>query len=164
MYAPFPKHACGREWYPTLKYNEFHTLHTVLSVALPFPVWRACGKRSLRERQGNLSSHSKPAPVLRRPPGPLGRTNLSVLITVTDQNHGSQVIISGPRFLSPDCTSLISDNMLKVKHASLSSSFILKCMKFAVWLRTKVTQDFRKEIFLHMAVCRRQDQKGQKKY
>nr|XP_035962574.1 androgen-induced gene 1 protein isoform X1 [Halichoerus grypus] len=60
--------------------------------------WRACRGHSLRGREGNLSAYCKPASILRRPPGPSGRSNLSVLITVTDQSHWSQVIISGPRF------------------------------------------------------------------
>lgn len=121
--------------------------------------WQMCHDHSQKGRKGNLGSCSTPASILRRPPGRSGRTNLSVLITATDQS-----LVSSHHFrakiLSPDCISLISDNMLKVKRASLPSRFLLKFMNFAVCLERKVAEDFQKEIFFHASACRWQHLKG----
>lgn len=163
MHTPFPKHVCGHEWYPNLKDNEFYRLHLAFAVALlRFHVWLACCKHNLKRRGGNLSSGSKPAAILRKPPGPSGRTNLSVIITVTDQNHGYLVIISWPRFCLQTLAHSFLTTRWKWNTPPHPSSFLLKFMNFAVLLKLKVAWDFQNEISLHPSACRWQDLRGWK--
>lgn len=149
MDTPFPKHVCENEWYPNLKDNEFHRLLLVFSVALlRLRVWCAGHKHNLKGSKGNLSSCSKASATLRKPPGPLGRTHLSALTTVTDQNLWYRVIISWPRF----CLQTIAHSFLttcsKWNTPPHPSSFLWKCMSFAVLLKSEVACDFQNEITL----------------
>lgn len=58
-------------------------------------------------------------------PRTFGKNQSSVLITVTAQTHGYQVILSWPRFWLQTEAHSIPDNMLKVKRAS--SPLLLPC-------------------------------------
>ena len=85
------------QWDPHLK--DFYRLRPGFTVALlRFHVLQACCKHNLKTRGGNLSSYSRPAATLRKPPGLSGRTSLSILITGTDHSHGCLVSNSWPRF------------------------------------------------------------------
>lgn len=90
--------ACVWLWMTNLRHSKCYTSHIVCTESLLRPrVWQAFCEHSLKGREQNLGSQSKPAPIPQSTRD-LGKTSLSVLITVTDQNDGYQVIISWPRF------------------------------------------------------------------
>lgn len=133
--------------------NAFPIWHTPSSVVLlKYQVWCVCCRQSEREMGGKSQFYSNPA--ILSTPKMLGGISPPSLSLWQMRILGIKSLYHSQDFLSPDCNSLTSDKMLKVKcMLAHSPFFLINCMGFSVLLTTKSVGDFGGALSLHTSVC-----------